>query len=113
MTLKEKTCIPCKEGIDPLQKEHYSPLLSQLEHGWNVVDEKYLEKTFLFKNFEIALEFTNRIGEIAENEGHHPDIFLSWGKVVVTLFTHKINGLSESDFILASKLEAPFQECQN
>jgi len=75
-----------------------------------VVDEHHLEKEYRFKDFRTALAFTNRIGELAETQGHHPDIFLSWGRVRLAIWTHKINGLTESDFIFAAKadiLEAP------
>ena len=72
---------------------------------WQVVDEHHLERVFFFADFKGALGFTNAVGDLAEREGHHPDIRLSWGKVVVTLFTHKIDGLSESDFVLAAKID--------
>lgn len=80
--------------------------LKELKQGWKVVDEHHLEKEYRFTDFKSALAFTNRVGGLAEEEGHHPDILLSWGKVVIQLWTHKINGLSESDFILASKIDA-------
>ncbi|HNA61976.1 MAG TPA: 4a-hydroxytetrahydrobiopterin dehydratase [Rhabdochlamydiaceae bacterium] len=78
----------------------------ELKPGWKVVDEHHLEKEYRFADFKSALAFTNRVGVLAEEEGHHPDILLSWGKVVIQLWTHKINGLSESDFILAAKIDA-------
>jgi 4a-hydroxytetrahydrobiopterin dehydratase len=80
-------------------------LADQLGGGWQVVDEHHIEKEFRFADFREALDFTNRLGEIAEMEGHHPEILLSWGKVLVTIFTHKVDGLTESDFILAAKCE--------
>ena len=80
----------------------------QLDEGWNVINEHHLEKEYRFKNFKKALEFTNIVGKIAEEEGHHPDLYLSWGKLKIQLFTRKIEGLSESDFILAAKIEAEF-----
>lgn len=80
----------------------------QLEEGWKIIDEHHLEKTFNFKNFKEALHFTTIIGKIAEEEKHHPDIYLTWGKIIVKIWTHKINGLSESDFILAAKIEAEY-----
>lgn len=101
--LSKKNCIPCKGGVPPLKGEPLKQLLGQLDKGWKVIDEHHLEKEYLFKNFQEALEFTNKIGEIAEQEGHHPDIYLSYGKVKIQIWTHKINGLSESDFILAAK----------
>jgi 4a-hydroxytetrahydrobiopterin dehydratase len=72
---------------------------------WHVVDEHHIERDFRFSDFRAALEFTNRVGELAEGEGHHPDIYLAWGKVGVKIWTHKIDGLTESDFILAAKID--------
>lgn len=102
--LAKKSCIPCRGGIPPLKGEAINQLLQQLDNGWKVINEHHLEKEYAFKNFKDALAFTNKIGEIAEAEQHHPDIYLSYGKVIVTIWTHKIDGLSESDFILAAKL---------
>jgi 4a-hydroxytetrahydrobiopterin dehydratase len=73
--------------------------------GWQVVNEHHLTKTFTFPDFQKALDFVNRVGAIAEQEGHHPDLHLSWGKVGVVTWTHKIDGLTESDFILAAKVD--------
>ena len=81
-------------------------LLEKLGGGWTIASEHHLEKEYKFKNFREALDFTNRVGEIAEAQGHHPDIYLAWGKVKITLWTHKIDGLTESDFILAAKADA-------
>ena len=80
-------------------------LLTQLGHGWQVINAHHLEKRFKFKNFREALAFTNKVGAIAETQGHHPEIALGWGKVVLTVWTHKIEGLTESDFIFAAKVE--------
>lgn len=88
-----------------MKGESLAQLHRQLDEGWKVIDEHHLEKDYLFKNFREALDFTNKIGEIAEQEGHHPDIILSYGKVKIQLWTHKISGLSESDFILAAKCD--------
>ncbi len=82
-----------------------APFLEQLGGGWKVINGHHLEKEFTFSNFAEALAFVNQIGAIAEEQGHHPDILLAWGRVKITLFTHKINGLTESDFILAAKLD--------
>lgn len=103
--LAAKECIPCKGGVPPLQGAELKELASQLGHAWKVVDGHHLEKTFAFKDFRTALDFTNKVGAIAEDQGHHPDILLAWGKVGVTLWTHKIDGLTESDFVLAAKIE--------
>lgn len=103
--LTEKKCIPCKVHTPPLKGKEISDLYQQLEKGWKVVDEHHLEKEYRFPNFKEALAFTNRVGQLAEEEGHHPDIYLTYGKVRITLWTHRINGLSESDFILAAKCD--------
>ena len=103
--LARKHCVPCKGGVPPLKGEALAELRAQLGEGWRVVDEHHLSKEFRFKDFREALAFTNRVGELAEREGHHPDILLAWGKVVLTLWTHKIDGLTESDFILAARAD--------
>jgi 4a-hydroxytetrahydrobiopterin dehydratase len=103
--LAQKECIPCKGGVPPLQGQPLRELEKQLGHGWKVVDDHHLEKEFTFKDFLSALAFTNQIGRVAEEQGHHPDIYLAWGKVRITLWTHKIDGLTESDFVLAAKIE--------
>src|ERR1700722_7541464 len=101
--LQKKKCVPCEGGVPPLNKEQALKLLNELGNGWRIIDDHHLEKEYLFKNFKEALAFTNRVGEVAEKEGHHPDIYLAWGKVRLTLFTHSIQGLSDNDFILAAK----------
>jgi len=104
MSLAEKHCVPCRGGVPALQGEELEKLKSQLA-GWQVVDGHHLLKTYTFPDFQTALDFVNKAGEIAEAEGHHPDLLLSWGKVEVKTWTHKIDGLTESDFILAAKLD--------
>lgn len=101
--LKDKKCTPCEEGAPKLKEGEINKFLKELKEGWELKDHKFIEKTYKFKNFKEALDFTNELGEIAEEEGHHPDICLSWGKVQVKLWTHKIGGLHENDFIMASK----------
>ena len=103
--LSAKECVPCRGGVPPLAADERTRLLRQLGHDWQVVDGHHLEKPFAFPDFATALAFTNRIGALAEHEGHHPDVHLAWGKVVVTIWTHKIDGLTESDFVLAAKIE--------
>lgn len=103
--LSKKNCVPCKVGIPPLKGKELVLLRSQLKEGWEIVKEHHLEKSYLFPDFKTALRFTNKIGELAEQQGHHPDIALSYGKVVVSIWTHKIDGLTESDFILAAKCD--------
>ena len=103
--LAKKTCIPCKGGVPPLKGAKLDDLLEKLKNDWMVIKEHHLEKEFIFKNFKEALNFTIKVGELAENQGHHPDIFLAWGKVKLTIWTHKIDGLTESDFIFAAKAD--------
>ena len=101
--LAGKTCVPCRGGVPPLKGEELLKLAGQVS-GWNVIDEHHITKTFTFPDFLQALAFTNKVGKLAEEQGHHPDIFLTWGKVDIKTWTHKINGLTESDFILAAKI---------
>jgi 4a-hydroxytetrahydrobiopterin dehydratase len=102
--LAKKECVPCKGGVPPLGGKEITGLLGQVD-GWDAVREHHLTKSFSFKNFVEALDFVNRVGAIAEQQGHHPDIYLTWGKVRVEIWTHKIDGLTESDFILAAKCD--------
>ena len=102
--LAQRKCIPCKGGVPPLAGEELAALARQLS-GWKVVEEHHIEKSFNFPDFVSALEFVKAIGAIAEEQGHHPDILLRWGKVTVTIWTHKVDGLTESDFILGAKID--------
>ncbi len=102
--LADKKCVPCKGGVPPLAGDALRQLSSQLP-DWKVIEEHHIEKSFVFPDFRGALAFVNRVGEVAEEQGHHPDITLSWGLVGVKTFTHKIQGLTESDFILAAKID--------
>ena len=104
MGLSQKDCVPCKGGIPPLTAEQIQPLAAQVKQ-WSVINNHHIEKEFKFSDFRTALAFTNKVGDIAENQGHHPDIMLAWGKVGVKIWTHKIDGLTESDFILAAKID--------
>jgi len=102
--LASKHCRPCRGGVPPLTGDALRTLSEELPF-WKVIEEHHIAKTFLFPDFKSALEFANRIGSIAEQEGHHPDLCVSWGKVDVQIYTHKIRGLTESDFILAAKID--------
>ena len=102
--LAAKSCVPCRGGVPPLVGKELESLHKQLPE-WEVVNGHHLKRAFTFPDFAKALAFVNKVGEIAENEGHHPDIFLTWGKAEITTWTHKIDGLTESDFILAAKIE--------
>ena len=103
--LANRVCVPCKGGIPPLKGKELKTLQNQLGNGWNVINEHHLKKKWKFDDFESALNFTNKIGSLAEDQGHHPDIYLAWGKVEIKMWTHKISGLTESDFILAAKID--------
>jgi 4a-hydroxytetrahydrobiopterin dehydratase len=100
--LASKTCVPCRGGTPPLKGEELDDLRRQVPE-WEVVEEHHLRRRFRFKNFREALDFVNRVGELAEEQGHHPDVSFGWGYAEVTVFTHKIDGLTESDFIFAAK----------
>jgi 4a-hydroxytetrahydrobiopterin dehydratase len=103
--LAQKECVACKGDGPPLPRDELDRLAQQLAEGWRVLHEHHLEREFKFANFRQALAFTNRVGELAEAQNHHPDIYLAWGKVKLTLWTHKIDGLTESDFVFAAKVD--------
>jgi 4a-hydroxytetrahydrobiopterin dehydratase len=103
-TLADKTCVPCRGGVPPLTAEKIAPLRAELP-DWEVVENHHLRRAFKLEDFRAALDFTNAVGEIAEEQGHHPDIHLAWGKVGIEIWTHKIDGLTESDFVLAAKID--------
>jgi 4a-hydroxytetrahydrobiopterin dehydratase len=105
--LADQKCVPCRGGVPPLAGDALSKLSAQLP-DWRVVNGHHLTKTFAFPDFKQALAFVNRVGEVAETEGHHPDLCLAWGKVDATTYTHKIDGLTESDFVLAAKMDRAF-----
>jgi 4a-hydroxytetrahydrobiopterin dehydratase len=103
--LASRECIPCRGGIPPLEGDALRQLHDELGNGWEVVDGHHLEKTYRFPDFAAALAFTNRLGGLAEEVNHHPEICLGWGKVRVELYTHKIGGLAEADFVWAAKAD--------
>jgi 4a-hydroxytetrahydrobiopterin dehydratase len=102
--LASRQCVPCRGGVPPLQQEAISGFLGQLD-GWEVVDQHHLKKKYRFGNFREAQLFVNRVGDLAEEQGHHPDICFGWGNAEIRIWTHKIDGLTESDFILAAKID--------
>ena len=104
--LAKKDCVPCRGGVPALPTTEQQSLLGDLESGWELVDGHHLRREYRFPDFRAALAFTNLVGELAEEQGHHPDIELSWGRVLVEIWTHKIDGLTESDFVWAAKLDA-------
>jgi 4a-hydroxytetrahydrobiopterin dehydratase len=102
--LADKQCVPCKGGVPPLRGEELARILKMVPQ-WEAVREHHIVRTFTFPDFKQALAFVNQVGEVAEEQGHHPDILLAWGKAEVTLWTHKIDGLTESDLIMAAKID--------
>jgi 4a-hydroxytetrahydrobiopterin dehydratase len=102
--LASKTCVPCRGDVPPLEGKPLEELSRQLP-GWEVVDGHHLRKAFRFANFRQALDFVNRVGELAEEQAHHPDVDFGWGRAGITIYTHKIDGLTESDFVLAAKVD--------
>ena len=108
-SLADRQCVPCKGGVPPLEGEALGKLSAQLP-DWKVIDGRRLNKTYLFPDFQKALDFVNRAGAVAEAEGHHPDLCLAWGRVDAVIYTHKINGLTESDFVMAAKLDRAYFE---
>ena len=106
--LAARNCVPCKGGVPPLRGAALLVLQHQLGpdgNGWRIVGEHHLEKDYRFANFAEALAFVNRVGGVAEEQNHHPDLFLAWGKVRITIWTHTIDGLTESDFVFAAKCD--------
>ncbi len=103
--LASRQCVPCKGGVPPLKGAELQALHRQVDGGWEVVGEHHLEREYRFKNFREALAYVNRVGEMAEAQNHHPDLLLAWGRVRVTVWTHKIDGLTESDFVFAAKCD--------
>lgn len=103
-TLASKTCVPCRGDVPALKGTPLHDLSLQLPN-WNVMDEHHLTRSFKFPDFQKALDFVNRVGAVAEEQGHHPDILLAWGRAEITIWTHRVDGLTESDFILAAKID--------
>jgi 4a-hydroxytetrahydrobiopterin dehydratase len=108
-SLADRTCVPCKGGTPPLTAEERAPFLAQLS-GWAIEDNKKLVKAYKFRNFVQAVAFVNRLTPVAEEQGHHPDLYVRWGEVRVYLWTHAIDGLTESDFVMAAKIDRLLHE---
>ena len=102
--LASQTCVPCRGGVAPMKGAELQQILQQVPQ-WKAVNEHHITRAFTFPDFKQALALVNRVGEVAEQQGHHPDILLKWGKVEITLWTHKIDGLTQSDFIMAAKID--------
>jgi 4a-hydroxytetrahydrobiopterin dehydratase len=107
LTLADRNCVPCRGGVPPLKGNKLTEIHQQLAEPahWNIVSEHHIVRNYKFPDFKSALAFVNRVGEVAEEQGHHPDILLGWGKVEITTWTHAVDGLTESDFILAAKID--------
>ena len=104
--LAKQQCVPCRGGVPPLTGQALAALQAKLGGDWSVVEQHHLEKVYKFDDFRQALDFTVRVGEMAEEQDHHPDLYLTWGRVKITIWTHKIDGLTESDFVFAAKADA-------
>lgn len=105
MSLADQDCVPCKGGVPPMERDQAEELLAELEEGWKLNEDGHLERAYTFDNFVDAMAFANRVGDIAEEQSHHPDLHVSWGKCVVEIWTHKIQGLTKSDFYFAAKAD--------
>lgn len=103
--LADRRCVPCRGSVPPLGSDEVAALQRRLDDAWRVVRGHHLEREFRFPDFRAALAFTNRVGELAEEQGHHPDVHLGWGRARVEIWTHAIDGLTESDFVLAAKID--------
>jgi 4a-hydroxytetrahydrobiopterin dehydratase len=109
MSLADKSCVPCRGGVPPMELSRAQAMLAEIDKGWQLNAEGHLERAFSFKDFAQSLEFANKVGAIAEQEGHHPDLYVAWGTCRVEIWTHKIKGLTESDFYLAAKADRAFK----
>ena len=108
MALADQQCIPCRGGVPPLPRARIDELLRELGSGWALNAKGHLQRTYEFADFAAAIAFANRVGDIAEQQGHHPDLYVAWGKCGVEIWTHKVDGLTESDFFLAAKADRAF-----
>ena len=105
MGFADQKCVPCRGGVPPMAKERAEALLRELDDGWRQDANGHLERAYTFENFAQAMAFANKVADIAEDEGHHPDLHIAWGKCKVEIWTHKIGGLTESDFYFAAKAD--------
>ena len=110
MSLADQKCIPCRGGTPPMERHRAEALLRELEDGWQLNADSHLERTYKFKNFRQAMALANEVADIAEAEDHHPDLYIGWGQCRVEIWTHKIKGLTESDFYFAAKADRAFME---
>ena len=108
--ISKKTCVPCQGGIPPLDKEQINNYIKELDPHWNINQYKDIRKEYDFETYKEAIFFVNNVADLAEDEGHHPFIHINYKKVLIILYTHKINGLHENDFILAAKCDNLFDK---
>ena len=113
-SLAQSTCVPCQGGVEPLRGDALRNLAAQIHSDWKIIDDQRIERLFRFPNFQTAMDFAVQVGRLAEEQNHHPDLAVGWGRVTVKLWTHKINGLHQNDFILAAKIDAlgPVASCR-
>jgi 4a-hydroxytetrahydrobiopterin dehydratase len=111
--LADQPCEACTSEDEPLTGEEYAEYFEQIGDSWDVIDEHHLEGTYEFEDFRDALEFTYEVGELAEEEWHHPDIHLQWGEVRIEMWTHKIDGLHKTDFVMAARMDRIYEEYPN
>jgi 4a-hydroxytetrahydrobiopterin dehydratase len=109
MSLAEQKCVPCRGGVPALAKNRAEELLRELDDGWRLNADGHLERAYAFEDFANAMAFANKVADVAEDEGHHPDLHITWGKCNVEIWTHKISGLTESDFYFAAKTDRAFR----
>lgn len=105
MSLADQKCVPCRGGVPPMDETRAKELLPELDEGWRLNAEGHLEREYRLRNFSEAMSLANKVADIAEQEGHHPDLYIAWGKCKVEIWTHKIKGLTESDFYFAAKAD--------
>ncbi len=110
MELADNKCIPCRGGVPPMEMDRARELLTKLDKGWALNAAGHLERQYGFGDFVEAMDFANRVTEIAEEENHHPDLHIAWARCVVEIWTHKIQGLTESDFFFAAKADRAFRD---
>ncbi len=113
MSLADHKCVPCRGGVPPMARDRAETLLRELDSGWRMSANGHLERAYTFENFAQAMAFANRLADVAESEGHHPDLRIAWGKCTVELWTHKINGLTESDFYFAAKADRALSDSRD
>ena len=109
MSLADEKCVPCRGGIPPMEESRAKELLRELDDGWHLNSNGHLERKYVFPDFAQAMALANNLADLAEDEGHHPDLYIAWGKCKVEIWTHKISGLTESDFYFAAKADRAFR----